>query len=51
MARDKTSHGNRKKGRIKGSGILVIPRLKKVPLRRELSTNMNKHYAKVKKFL
>lgn len=48
MARDKTSHTNHAEGRIKGSRRMVIPRLEKVPVRRDSSTNVNQHYIKGK---
>lgn len=41
MAKDKTSHGNLAKGKIKGSRKLVNPGQKEIILRKTLSTNMN----------
>lgn len=35
------THGNQEKGRIKGSGKVVSPSKKEVPLEKGLSTNVN----------
>ncbi|KAI5396768.1 hypothetical protein KIW84_062845 [Lathyrus oleraceus] len=41
MAKDDVSHDKRAKGRIKGSGKVVNPSQKEVPLRKYLSTKVN----------
>lgn len=44
MDKDKTTHGNRAKGKIKGSWKLVYLSQEKILLREGLSTNMNQLY-------
>lgn len=41
MAKDKTNYGNRAKGRINGSRKIINPGQEEVPLRKNLSTNVN----------
>lgn len=41
MTKDKTFHGYRAKGRIKGSRKVVNPCQKEVPIGKDLSTNVN----------